>query len=280
MQPLERRARPLLGTLVKISLDAGNTGIFPAIFAPVEHVHHRMSAHLPDSDLAEIARMAHLAPVTVDPATAEVIRLSLEWAEASGGAFDPVLAGVELVHTARRPWFSETLPDRAATWRDLEVDGLQVRAARPIALDLGGVAKGYAVDLAAEVISAHGRSGVVNAGGDLRFTGEVERSVFIKRPEAAGGLFELRELPFPALATTASYGFSETGGNFDLVDSLAGKPRAGEISITVFAATCALADAMTKAVLNLPENHSADLLKRLGCCALVLAADGSFREIS
>ncbi len=172
------------------------------------------------------------------------------------------------------------LPERSATWRDLQISGIEVRAARPLALDLGGVAKGYAVDLAAEFIATHGCSGMVNAGGDLCFIGDAERTVFIKKPNPAGGLFELRELPHPALATTASYAFSETGGNFDLVDSLNGKPRSGKISITVFAPTCALADAMTKAVLNLPENQSTDLLKRLGCCAIVLAADGNFREIS
>lgn len=279
MPPLDRRARPLLGTFVEIGLRAGNAAIFEAAFGRIAQVQERMSAHSAESDLGKIAREAHHGWVAVDVTTAEVIRHSLEWAEASDGAFDPVGAGVELVHAGRRPWFVDELPDRAATWRDLETDGLLVRAARPLAIDLGGVAKGYAVDLAAEMIAAHGCSGVVNAGGDLRFIGDEERTAFVKKPDAEGELFELREIPFPALATTGSYAFSDDGGNFDLIDSSEGEPVSCGISITVFAETCMLADALTKVVLNLPADRAAALLRKYGCSALILESGGRFREL-
>ena len=278
-EPLDRRARPLLGTIVELGLRGGGPEVFSAAFERIGFVHDLMSAHSIDSDLGRIASEAHLRAVTVDPATAEVLRLSLEWAEASSGAFDPVRAGVELVHLGRRPWFLAEFPDRLATWRDLSVEGVRVTAARPLAIDLGGIAKGYAVDLAAGVIAASGCSGVVNAGGDIRFIGDELRTVFLKRPDEEGGLSELREIPFPALATTASYGFSEEEGNFDLVDPLTRKPPSSGFSITVFADCCTLADAMTKAVMNLPEDQAADLLKRFGCSALILKSGGKFREL-
>jgi FAD:protein FMN transferase len=141
------------------------------------------------------------------------------------------------------------------------------------------VAKGYAVDLAAEVIATHGCSGVVNAGGDLCFIGEEARTAFVKRPAAEGGLFELREIPFPALATTGSYAFTEDGGNIDLIHSTQNESVFPNISITVFAECCLLADAMTKTVLNLPEKQAAAVLKRFSCCALILESDGRFREL-
>jgi FAD:protein FMN transferase len=273
---ITRRARPLLGTLVEVGLWEGDPEIFSQVFAKIEHVQQRMSAHRPDSDLAEIARTAHLEWVTVDAATAEVIQLSLRWAALSEGAFDPIRAGVKLTHGGRRPWFLDHLPDPAATWKDLVLEGCQVRAVRPLAIDLGGVAKGYAVDLAAAVIEAHGGSGTVNAGGDLRFIGSGERTVSLKNPDGVGARIELREIPFPALATTANYTYCEEGGNLDLIGD--GDPEVG-VSITVFAETCALADAMTKAVLNLSTKQAAALLKRLQCSALVLKADGSYREL-
>ena len=276
---LERRSRPLLGTFVEVGLRGGNAAVFSEVFDRITRVQELMSAHSAESDLAKIARSACHGFVTVDAATAEVIRRSLKWAEASDGAFDPVRAGVELVHAKRRPWFLDELPDRAATWRDLQIDGLMVSATRPLALDLGGVAKGYAVDLAAEIIAAHGCSGVVNAGGDLSFIGDEERTAFVKKPEAEGRLFELREIPFPALATTGSYGFSEDGGNLDLIDSAEGKVVSSGISITVFAASCMLADAMTKVVLNLPAERAAELLKEFDCCALIMESGGRFREL-
>ncbi|MEO5913847.1 MAG: FAD:protein FMN transferase [Luteolibacter sp.] len=279
MPPIERRARPLLGTFVEIVLRGGNAAVFEAAFDRISDVQDRMSAHTAESDLAKIASEAHRGWVAVDASTAEVIRLSLNWAEASDGAFDPVRAGVELVHAKRRPWFASELPDRTATWRDLEIDGLLAKASRPLALDLGGVAKGYAVDLAAEVIATHGCSGVVNAGGDLRFIGDEKRTAFVKKPDTEGGLFELREIPFPALATTGSYAFSDDGGNLDLIDPGSDGPVPVGVSITVFGGSCILADALTKAVLNLPENRAADLLKQFDCCALILESDGRFREL-
>lgn len=279
MTSLERRSRPLLGTFVEIAVRGGNGEAFSAAFGRIGHVHERMSAHSAESDLAKIAREAHRGRVTVDAATAEVIRYSLEWAAASEGAFDPVRAGVELVHAGRRPWFSKGLPDRMATWRDLKIDGLHVHAARPLALDLGGVAKGYAVDLAAEIIAAHGCSGVVNAGGDLRFIGDEERTTFIRKPDAEGEFFELRGIPFPALATTGSYAFSEEGGNLDLISSSRDEAVSSAISITVFAGNCALADALTKTVLNLPETQAAALLAKFNCTALILESGGRFREL-
>jgi thiamine biosynthesis lipoprotein len=271
-----RRARPLLGTFVEIGLHDGDAAVFSQAFEKVEHVQRRMSAHSADSDLAEISRYAHQRWVTVDAATAEVIRLSLQWAALSDGAFDPVRAGVALIHSGRRPAFTDEAPDLAATWRDVELNGLQIRATRPLAVDLGGVAKGYAVDLAAKVIESHGGSGVVNAGGDLRFIGSEQRTVSLRKPDAEGALLELREIPFPALATTASYAFSDEGGNLDLIG---GEVSPAGISITVFAENCALADAMTKAVLNLPRDQAAQLLQSAGCCALILEADGSYHEL-
>lgn len=279
MNALTRRAQPGLGTYVEICLRGGSAAVFKAAFGRIGEVQARMSAHLADSDLAKIARESHHGWVAVDATTAAVIAQALEWAEASEGAFDPVRAGVELVHAGRRPWFAAELPDRSATWRDLETDGQWVRARRPLAVDLGGVAKGYAVDLAAEVIAAEGCSGVVNAGGDLRFIGNEARTAFIKSPAALGEFCELREIPFPALATTASYAFCGDGGNLDLVGCALGGGVGDGISITVFGENCMLADALTKVVLNLSASRAAALLKFYHCRALILESGGRLREL-
>ena len=279
MPALDRRARPLLGTFVEIGLRPADPVVFTKAFECIERVQQLMSAHAADSDLAEISRSAHLHPVTVDAATAEVIAFSLKCAETSAGAFDPVRAAVALIHQNRRPNHASHLPDRQATWRDLEIDGHQVRASRPLAVDLGGVAKGYAVDQAAEWIAAHGGSGVINAGGDLRFVGYEERIASIRRPDAAGEFFQIRELPRPALATTGSYDFSDEGGNLDLIASCAGEDVSGGFSITVFADDCMTADAMTKVVLNLRDTRAAGVLREFRCHALIVKSGGRFREL-
>ena len=107
---------------------------------------------------------------------------------------------------------------------------------------------------------------------------KISKEPLHKKPDG-GGLFELREIPFPALATTGSYAFSEDGANLDLVDSANDGPVSSDISITVFAESCILADAMTKTVLNLQTDRAADLLKKYHCCALILESGGRFREL-
>lgn len=276
MLTIERRARPLLGTFVEIALRDGNPRIFAAAFAEIERIHHLMSAHLVDSDLGKIAREAHYGWVTVDAATAEVIQITLKLAELTEGAFDPIQAGCALIHAGRRPCLADHRPDPTANWTHLELENRKVRSSRPLAIDLGGIAKGYAVDLAAEIITGYGCTGVVNAGGDLRFVGNEKRAISLRKPNAEGARFDLQEIPYPALATTASYVFSEDGGNLDLITTQL--PRAG-ISITVFAKNCALADAMTKAVLNLPATKATQILRELGCSALILTADGGYHEL-
>lgn len=276
MPAIERRARALLGTFVEIGLRNGNPAVFSAAFTEIERVQQHMSAHLKESDLGKIAREAHHGWVAVDAATVEVIRLSLNLAELTEGAFDPIRAASALIHAGRRPCLAHHFPDPTATWRDVELENGRIRSARPLAIDLGGIAKGYAVDRAAEIILAHDCSGIVNAGGDLRFIGSEERTISLRKPDTAGARMDLREIPFPALATTASYAFSEEGGNLDLIGEQAHQTG---ISITVFAETCALADAMTKAVLNLPTSHATALLRQMKCTALILTADGGFHEL-
>jgi FAD:protein FMN transferase len=280
----QRRARPLLGTFVEITV-AGEvllscvSGIFERAFAQIERVHQQMSVHLAESDLSRIAKMAHLRPVEVDPDTAVVLRLALQIAEESAGAFDPVMAGVALVHERRRPWFCEWLPDRKATWRDIIIEECEVTTRRPLALDLGGIAKGHAVDLAASILRNDGVSGVVNAGGDLRFVGDETRSVKLRRADIPGDFLELSGIPTCSLATSAGYASADDSGCSDLIDFMTGKPAPVAGSVTVFAHDCILADALTKVVLNLSAARAAELLSRHQARALILAADGSYQEL-
>ena len=90
------RAQVWLGTLVEVALpDADATEAwFAAAFASVAHVHRKMSAHDSGSDLARIARIAHLRAVTVDPDTHAVLRLAQTLFYESRGAFDVTVAPV------------------------------------------------------------------------------------------------------------------------------------------------------------------------------------------
>src|SRR6266851_1934957 len=175
-----RRARPLLGTLVEITV-GGSTPprAAPAIeaaFAAVERVHRLMSFHEAASDVSRLNRCAAREPVAVDPWTFAVLRESLELSRISDGAFD-VTVGSELVRWELLPPPGEAGPSKgegAGSWADLELLPLRrVRFRRPLIIDLGGIAQGFAVDRAIEPLRTAGMPwAVVNAGGDLRVFGD------------------------------------------------------------------------------------------------------------
>ncbi|HAT32606.1 MAG TPA: hypothetical protein DCW29_17710 [Janthinobacterium sp.] len=259
-----RRAQPWLGTLVDI-------GIFDALpedeaqraatlaFAAVALVQRLMSFHDPASDVSRLNRAAPGAVLAVDPHTWQVLRLAQRVSAASGGIFN-IACAPQLVAWDCLPAPADVAatPLRAPTFAPgLEVlrceDGGAVRKLAPGWIDLGGIAKGYAVDLAIAALQGTGvREACVNAGGDLRVIGAAALPLAIRspaQPQAAGAHLSLRD---EALATSATYFSSKPwrGASVSaLLDGRDGRPLAGPASVSVRAPLCAAADALTKVVL-------------------------------
>jgi thiamine biosynthesis lipoprotein len=126
-------------------------------------------------------------------------------------------------------------------------------------IDLGGIAKGYAVDLAVESLLRAGvDSGCVNAGGDLRVFGALRMPVAIRSPRDPGAAASVLQLEDCALATSGSYISSrEVDGRTvsALVDARDGTPLVAARSASVCAPRCVLADALAKVVLATGDLH-------------------------
>ncbi len=134
----------------------------------VERVERLMSFHDADSELSRLNRNAGRTPQTVHPWTWAVLRRALRIAEASDGLFDITVAPL-LVREGLLPGTAETSL-QCGNWRHIVLmPDCRVFLARPMLLDLGGIAKGFAVDRAIhELTRRRCTQGVVNAGGDLR----------------------------------------------------------------------------------------------------------------
>lgn len=271
------RARPLLGTYVSIRVD----GLSPAqahravdlAFAEVEQVQRLMSFHDPASDLSRINREAARRPVTVHRQTWQVLARALRIARLSGGRFDPCVAP-RMVALGLLPPPEAAPVDPQADWHDVQLlAGHRVRLHRPAWLDLGGIAKGYAVDRALARLRACGAPATcVNAGGDLRLHGPDEQAVAIDGDDAAVRPVIL--LRNAALATSAT----GTGGSRGRVsgrplDGRGARELAPGWRVSVVAPQAWLADALTKVVLADPEADAA-MLRRFGAQAFVQWPDG------
>ena len=249
---LLQRARPLLGTVVSIQLRLDEAGApqaskaMAAAFALVERLQQAMSAHSCGSDLARLAQARAGEAIAIDPHTVAVLRLAQVWSRVSRGAFDPLQAGLRLVRRGLRPGLGECAeaPAQLAELRFL--DERTVEAAGPLPLDLGGIAKGYAVDQAVATLRAHGmRCGLVNAGGDLRAFGDRPWSIEVQHPVVRARSHRLLRLREGALASSVRMGNPEF---------VATRRRAARWQhSTVLARDCVTADALTKWALQEAE---------------------------
>lgn len=274
-----RRLRPWLGTYVAIEAmadDAQDTArAIEAAYADVAGVHAGMSFHSAGSDLARLHRHAHQQPVAVGWHTWSVLAMALALAHESEGVFDPTVAPA-LVRGGALPCPDAAFPDQDADWRDIELlDDLHVRFQRPVWIDLGGIAKGYAVDLAVETLLAHGvRCGTVNAGGDLRVFGDNPEPipVAVRNPVNPADSIFLGALRNRAVATSGEFFLGRPGdppGFSPIVHPLRGVGHSRARSVTVIAEQCAIADGLTK-VVSLIGPAAEPLLTRFNATAAII----------
>jgi thiamine biosynthesis lipoprotein len=268
---MHSRCQPLLGTFVEVTADRGEA--IDAAFAAVERVHRLMSAHEPDSDVSRINRFAHIDPIQVDPWTALVIERGLFWSKRSEGAFDVVRAGKAAIERGLLPRHDDQPQPIASHWTWLEVQGPSVRLLKPGCVDVGGIAKGFAVDRAIDALRHAGcERALVNAGGDLRGFGSEPWPVQVVHPLTRRSIASV-ELSNCAVATSAGLR-ARDGLSFD---HLGGEERHW-ISVTVQARTAFDADALTKMVWKSGEAAAA-LLEQVDASAFGITRDGEIETI-
>jgi len=287
-----RRARPLLGTLVEIEADgiaqAALEQAMSAAFAAVALVHRLMSFHEPDSDLTRLNRAAASRPVAVHPWTAAVLRRARAIFHATDGLFDCAV-GHHLVRLGLLPAhdFGPGLgsylgPGEAGDFSAVRFfPGNRFAFTARIALDLGGIAKGFAVDRAIAALRAHGvREALVNAGGDMRVMGSTAQPIYIRHPTEPAQLLLAGTLQNGAIATSspaATLSIVEGREASALLSAPTRAPIVERLSYSVVAPTCIVADALTK-VLTQVGCTDAPCFSRFGATAIILPASVTDRE--
>jgi len=267
-----RRCRPLLGTFVEI--DSDRPDAIDAAFDAIERVHALMSAHDPDSELSHINRFAHLAPVAVSGWTAAVIERALHWSRVTDGRFDVVRAGCVALERGDLPRHADQPQPSTADWRVINLAEGAVSLAQPACLDLGGIAKGFAVDRAVDALKANrATGGLVNASGDLRGFGAEPWTVEVVDPATRQPLVVI-DVRDQALATSAGLVREDSSLAFDHLPNRDTRWT----SVTVRAPLACDADALTKAVWS-GATEAGEWLENAGALAFVLRADGQVESI-
>jgi len=264
-----------------------------AIFARVEAEMSRYQGSSTVSALNDHAGQAAWTPIS--PGLETVLRESLRIAELSGGAFDPTLAEVN------RLWaFDEgghqPDPDSLAVavshagWRALQVDAGRARLdSAGCGVDLGGIAKGYAVDVGADLLVSHGVTGaIVNAGGDMRLIGHRPDGgpwrIGVQHPRDPDGLLEVLRATDCAVVSSGDYEryFIVDGVRYHhIIDPQSGFPAAGCQEVTVVAERAMTADGLATAAFVLGPAAGLDLLRRAGARdGLIVDAGGTIHRLA
>jgi FAD:protein FMN transferase len=277
-----------MGTEVEAVLPAGNAGAAARVERLFGEWERRLSRFRPASDLARL-NAANGRPVPVGPLLHAVLRQALGAAEATDGVFDPCLgrqledAGYAGSFADRAAWpaAADAPPEPGGAWKDVSVDADgRVRLPAGVRLDLGGIAKGMAVDAALEVLAIAGApAALVSAGGDLAVLGALPGGdgwpVQVDGPDRPVTV----ELRVGALATSSTRRRRWRAGDelrHHLLDPRTGAPaRSGLDQVTVAAATCREAEVAAKVALILGPQRGRAFLQARGLAGLLVGPDGA-----
>jgi FAD:protein FMN transferase len=283
-----------MGTVIEITLiaddeEAANKASLQA-FQEIKRIETLMSPWLDSSDVTRINRSAGKERVKVSPETFEVIQKAQEISELSEGGFDITIGPLtELWREARKKTIPPSIEEvkeklGLVNFKNIGIDpeGKVFLKKKDMAIDLGGIAKGYAVDRAFELLKSLGyKNLIVNAGGDLR-VGVLKNnqpwSIGIQNPRESQKILARISVSDMAVATSGDYErfFIHEGKRYHhIFNPRDGFPTEGCQSVTIVTKDCITADGLATAVFVLGSEKGYSLCQKLeGVDCLIVDKEG------
>lgn len=294
-----QREAAIMGTRIAVELwsptEAQGEAAIDAVMAEMHRVDALMSHYKPESQLSQINAHAGAGPVRVDRELFDLIARSLDFSRLTDGAFDITYASVGYLYDYRhrvRPDEAEIdshLP--AVDWRSLELDPANstVRFRKSgMRIDLGGFAKGHAVDTSVALLREFGIAhAIVSAGGDSRVIGDRRGrpwSVAVRDPRRADAIVAVLPLEDTSISTSGDYErYFERDGvrHHHLIDPKTGESPRALRSVTILAADGLTCEALSKSVFVMGLDKGMRWVESLpGVDAIVVDAAGALHVSS
>lgn len=273
-----RRNQPLLGTYVEIWIEELNEKnvqqnffyqeICNVVFHEIKKVQDLMSIHDVGSEISKLNRLSHTdkkLELRIHPWTYEVLLIAKKICEETDGLFDCGI-GQYAKHKNSQKYYE--LGIRSIDF--LDVNHIMIKG--PIRFDLGGIAKGYAIDRGIEILKNFGiENASINAGGDMRVVGKNDHAIYLKESDFGNAYIYLGDLNDGAIATSSTR-FGRTtkkGGMSYLINPRTRKCIEDDLSYSIIAPTCVVADCLTKA-LAIEKNLHASYFKKFGAIPIIV----------
>lgn len=238
-----------------------------SVAAEIERLEALFSLHRAGS---EISRLNHTGTLTAPPRDLiDVMTSALSWREKTNGAFDPTVQPLWKAAAAGAPASMELLRRVGGA---IDIGSDRIRLPAGVEVTLNGIAQGRIADRVTEILSAHGFTDVVIDAGELRLPGKERRAVGIPAAKAVVTVAEI------AIATSEpkSLVFDKTTFRHHLIDPRNGESPRHWLSLSVFAPTAEMADALSTGFAVMPHEAVADLCRSIGDLA-VIGEDGKGR---
>jgi thiamine biosynthesis lipoprotein len=247
------------------------------VFAEMRRIDALMSTYRPESELSRLNANAAAAPVRISPELFDLIERSLEYSRLTDGAFDVTYASVGYLYDYRAGRHPDSKAIATAlpgvNYRNLKLarESHSVRFEKAgMRVDLGGIAKGYAVDRGIEILRAAGfERAMVNAGGDTRIIGDRFGKPWvtgIRHPDDEQRVALRIPLTDAALSTSGDYErFFEEGGvrYHHILDPKTGDSARKLRSVTIIGPDATRTDALSTSVFVLGPEAGLALINRL-----------------
>jgi FAD:protein FMN transferase len=251
-----------------------------AVFAEMERLEKIFSRSLQDSEISLINRSAGIEPVSVGHEMLSVVSQANYYAQLSEGAFDPTIAPLidlwgflgQEYRVPSEAEISAVLP--LVNYSMVQIDDSRQSIYLPekkMALELGGIAKGFIIDRALDILTAAGvEHAFINAGGDIGLLGSKPGGspwqIGVRHPREGNKIIAVLPVSGGAVVTSGDYqrAFVEEGINYHhLLNSRSGMPARELVSVTIYAATALEADALSTTVFLLGPVRGLALIEKM-----------------
>ena len=287
-----RETRAIMGTEIKVEVwhqKAAGCAAISAVMDEMERIDRAMSPYIESSLLSNLNKNAATVRVQVGKELFELIESSLSYSELTNGAFDITYASVGRYYDFRRGQIPDdkTIEEsiKAINYRYIEMDpdSYAIRyKVEGVYIDLGGIAKGYAVDRGVEILKAHGiTQGLVGAGGDSRFLGDRDGEpwvVGIRDPRQASEMVAVLPLMDVSVSTSGDYErfFEKDGVRYHhIIDPQTGDSAREVQSVTILGDQAMDTDALSTSVFVLGVERGLALVNGLqGFDAIIVDSRG------
>jgi thiamine biosynthesis lipoprotein len=261
-----QRDDAIMGTSIHVELWHDNTAqaerLIDAVMAEMQHVDDSMSPYIKTSELYRVNELASTKPQVISQELFDLVKKSIAISELSGGAFDITYASVGYLYDYREhkkpsdKQIESLLPAINYRWIKLDERARTIFFTHAnVKIDLGGIAKGHAVDRSIELLQKAGvQHALVSAGGDTRMLGDRHGRpwmVGIRHPRDRSKNAVMLPLEDVAISTSGDYErfFEEDGMRYHhILSPKTGKSAHVVQSVSILGPSATMTDGLTKVI--------------------------------